>query len=259
MTMASMTPAQFQTLNLMAGTVRSLQQAAIPVDQSAIWANDWGTLVNDLSKIVDPDLGADLSREQAFYTAALQVAAGYFVKPFGGLRAATGQFGFRMIHPEDLKQANSAVTPAYYSWVQTLVTDSARTRSSYAFGYSSGGVYTSNVANQRSLLAFHRLISYKPDPRLLAVEWNINNGPYIPYTVEPFTKINKAQKFFKIIPMPGNVLIQPGGSFYAHMFFDLMTGATAPTGTTKVDIEIALFGLVFAEFDYLNDTATTFV
>lgn len=250
--MPVVTKEAFTQLNLMAGTARSLETEALKDEDISVWDRDFHLLCDDLSRFVDPELGEDLRREKPFYDEAIKVAKGNFdVKPCGGLKAQTGQFGFRLIGPQDLKQGATAVTPAYYSWVQTLATTSGQTYKQYAIGYSSGNVTTVSAATQKSVLAFHRLISYKPAPRLMYVEWNINSFPYPPYCVEPYSKISKDDKLFKIIPMPGRVIIHPGGGFYIHFYFDCETGATRPAAT-NVDVEIAIFGLVFGEYDYLK-------
>lgn len=257
--MGTVTAEQFKKLSLMAGTARSLETEALSQEDIDIYERDFAILCDDLTKLVDPELGNDLRGEKGFYDEAIKVAKGYFNKiPFGGLKATTGQFGFRLIGPQDLKTtAGTWAAPAYYSWVQTLTTTASKTYKQYAFGYSSGNVYASNVANSAELLAFHRLISYKPSPRLMYVEWNINSYPYMPYDVEPYSKISKNDKLFKIIPMPGRVIIHPGGGFFTHFYFDPETGATAPPAAgVTVDVEIALFGLVFAEYDYLKAGAT---
>lgn len=258
--MPGVTQEAFTKLSLMSGTTRALESQALKDEDISIWERDWKILCDDLSKLVDPELGADLRGEKSFYDEAIKVAKGTFdAKPFGGLKSQSGQFGFRLIGPQDLKQAASAITPAYYSWVQTLTTTTSRTVKTYAYGYSSGNVYSCSATTIKSVLAFHRLLSYKPSPRLMYVEWNINSFPYPPYCVEPFTKIDKADKLFKIIPMPGRVIIHPGGGFYTNFYFDVLTGATAPSTTYNVDVEIAIFGLVFGEFDYLKASATALV
>ncbi len=258
--MAQMADSAFRNLNLMAGTAKSLEQAVITPEEQAVWDRDFDLLCTDLSRLVDPDLGADLLREKTFYTAALQVAKGYFnEKPFAGLKAATGQFGFRLCNGWDLKIAASGSSePRYYSWAQTITTTSAKTYGQYAIGGSSADVYTSNESNKHEVLAWHRLISYKPSPRILFLLFNINGYPYVPYSVEPFSKIGKPDKLFKIIPQPGRVIIHPGGSFHIDFYFDLDTvPATAPSGTTNLDIEVGLFGVVFGEYDYLMASELT--
>lgn len=243
---------QFSRLNLMAGTARSLEQEVLTPEDSAIWDRDFALLCNDLAKL-DPELGNDLAVEKGFYSAAMQVAKGYFDKnPFGGLKAATGQFGFRLITPQDLKTDAAGATPAYYSWLQTLAVASGYTYKTYAFGYSSGAVYVKNAANKKAVVAFHRLISYKPSPRVIHVVFNINDYPYAPYSVEPYSKISKQDKLFKIIPMPGRVILHPGGHFHLKLFFDNEGGASL-TPAFNVDVEIAPFGLVIAQYDYLAD------
>jgi hypothetical protein len=249
----------FTRMNIMAGTAKSFVQRPLTPDDLAIWNRDFDLLISDLSRLVDPEIGADLAGEKAWYTNACAVAKGYCDdKPLGGLKSTTGQFGFRLITPQDLTTSATSDTPAYYSWRQTLTMDASKTKASYAFGYNSGAVYAQNVAQIRCILAFHRLISYTPDPRLIAVEFNVNDSPYAPYSVEPFAKIAKgAAKLYKIIPMPGRILLQPGGHFYSHFYFDLRGGATAPSGSQIIDVEIAPFGIAFGDYDYLASSNLT--
>jgi len=254
---------KFKRLNLMAGTARSLEQELLTPEDTEVWDRDFALLCDDLSKLVDPELGADLVKEKAFYDAANQVAKGYFDKnPFGGLKAATGQYGFRLITPQDLKTLAAGDYPALFSWVQTatLVASSRSYADWGASGISTGltqasnPMYVRNASNKKAVVAFHRLISYKPSPRIIHVEFNINDFPYVPYAVEPYSKIGKNEKLFKIIPMPGRVILHPGGKMYITFWFDTETGAAYPPAIRDViDIEIALFGLVFGQYDYLAD------
>ncbi|GAI38855.1 unnamed protein product, partial [marine sediment metagenome] len=236
-----------------AGTARSLEQELLTPEDSTVWERDFALLCDEMSNIVDPELGADLRGEKGFYDAANQIAKGYFDKlPFGGLKPSTGQYGFRLLGPQDLKSSSTTdLSPLLWSWVQTLTTTSgAYTEVAHAFG--GAAFYASSKANASAVLAWHRLISYKPSPRLLYLQWEVNDYPYAPYNVEPFSKIAKADKLFKIIPIPGRITLHPGGKCTCDMYFDLLTGSTDPSGTTNIDVEIALFGLVFAEYDYLK-------
>jgi hypothetical protein len=210
-----------------------------------------------MKKLVDVELAEDLQGEKDWYTSACEVAKGYFDKPFGGLKSSTGQFGFRLLGPQDLKTSAAGDTPAFYSWLQTVTTASSKTYKQYALGYGGAAVYSRNASEKKEVIAFHRLLSYKPTPKLILVEFSVNDYPYAPYNVEVFSKISKNDKLFKIIPMPGRVLLHPGGHFYVNMYFDLGTGANTPSGTSNVDIEVAPFGLVFAEYDYLAASELT--
>jgi len=246
---------KFRRLNLMAGTARSLDQETITPEDVEIWERDFALICDDLTKLVDAELGADLRAEKAFYEAALQVAKGYFDKiPFGGLKSATGQFGFRLITAQDLKTTAAGTSPAYYSWAQTLTSGtSGRSYQTAAIGYAGSHAYVRNSANKQAVMAFHRLISYKPSPMVVHVGFNINDYPYVPYTVEPYSKITKENKLFKIIPMPGRVILHPGGKIYITLYFDRQSGLVVP-GTIDdlvIDIEIAPFGLIFGQYDYL--------
>lgn len=239
-------------LNLMAGTVRSLDQEVGSSEDLAIFNRDFDLLVKELKNLADESLGADLAAEKDFYSSAFQVAKGYFnKKPFGGLKATTGQFGMRLIEPQDLRIAAGTETPAFYSWHQTIAVSSGKTYKTAAIGYNGGYAYTQNVANKNEVLAFHRLVSYMPSPRVLYTEFYVNGVGYMPYAVEPYSKLGLPDKLFKIIPMPGRILLHPGGYFYVTLYMDLETGATAPSGTPSLEIEIAPFGITFGEYDFL--------
>jgi hypothetical protein len=240
--------------NIMAGTAVNLEQKLASAADLAIWNRDFQLLVDDLAKLVDPEIGADLANEKTFYDGVMQVAKGYFDEiPFGGLKPATGQYGFRLLGAQDFKTAASSKAPKMWSWIQTVTTASGA-YTKVSDGFATATVYTCNKANESSVVAFHRLMSYKPAPRLLYIAWTVNSYPYAPYSVEPFSKISKDNKLVRLIPMPGRIVLHPGGSVTADYYFDLETGATAPSGTTNLDIEIAPFGLVFAEYDYLKGT-----
>lgn len=249
--MAAITKEQFTEMNIMAGTARSMEAKSLNDEDRQVWDRDFDMLVQDMKNLVDPELGADLEGEKKWYTKVCEVAKGYLDKPLGGLKSSTGQFGFRMLEPQDFKTLAAGETPAFYSWEQTVETTTAKTYKQYLFGYGTAAVFAKNASEKRAVIAFHRLISYKPDPRLMLVEFTVNDVPYAPYSVELFSKIGKNNKLYKIIPMPGRIILHPGGHFYMHAYFDRRTGATAPTLVASIDVELAPFGLVFADYDYL--------
>lgn len=240
--------AGFTKLNLMAGTVRSLEQAVTTSDDMAIFNRDFDWLVAHLNK-VDPELGAELAGEKEFYTAALQVAKGYFNgKPFGGLKSSSGQFGMNLIAPQHLK-SDAGGTLKFHDWRQTVTTDSGDTDADI-LGGSTGAVdlYAESSAEEKEVLAFHTLISYLPDPRVIALEIKVNDVPYPPHVVDIFSRITKPYKQFKFLPIPGRILIHPGGKFYIRGWMDCQVGTGTP-GSNNIDVEIAPFGITFAEYD----------
>jgi len=248
------TAEQFRKLNLLAGTARSLEQKELTTEDSAIFNRDFDLLVADLSKLVDPELGGDLGAEKEFYLAACQVAKGYFNdKPFGGLKAATGQYGMRFIIPQDMRDTSGGgTTKQSYSWFLTKSTGAATTVFDL-FGTSGSPILAETAAEEKTVIAFHRLLSYKPDPQLIMLQFTINDYPYAPYSVEPFCKVMKDEKLFKIIPMLGRVILHPGGKLYVKAWIDrLHSGQTIFSVAYTLDLEIAPFGLIFGEQAYLN-------
>ncbi len=245
---------RFRKLNIMAGTGRALDQKALTDDETETFNRDFDLLVDELSKLVDPELGRDLAGEKEFYLAVCQVAKGYFnEKPFGGLKCATGQFGMRFIIPQDFRDQSGGTTGhQLYSWFQTKSTGAATTVFDL-FGSSASPILAETEAEKKNIIAFHRLLSYKPDPQLTMLQFTINDFPYAPYSVEPYCKILKDEKLFKIIPLMGRVILHPGGKLYVKAWIDrLHSGTTTPSVAYTLDIEIAPFGLLFAEQAYLN-------
>lgn len=244
--------ADFSALNIMAGTAKSFDRRDLSSDDLAIWNRDFDLLVTELSGLVDPGLGMDLLKEKTFYQAGAEVAKGYFNGiPFGGLKVSTGQFGFRLIGPQDLCTSATSDTPAMYSWRQTVATGASTTAKTYVIGNSGADAYIQNVAMSSAVMAFHRLISWIPAPRITALAFTINEYPYAPYNTDLFSKVGKEGKLFKVIPMPGRVLLHPGGRFHIDAYFDLQGGASAPSGASNIDVELAPFGLVFGHYNYL--------
>lgn len=243
---------EFVRLNLMAGTARVLEQVALTPDDLTIFNRDFDLLVEKLSK-VDPELGHNLGLEKDFYNGVNQVAKGYFnEKPFGGLKSSTGQYGMVFLSPQHLKSSSPGTTPSFYSWGQTLTVNSGYTYTD-VLGSTSAEVYASAETEKKEVLGFHAFLSYKPDPKLILLGMEINDYPYAPWNVEPYAKITKAEKLFKILPMPGRVILHPGGKFSLKGFFDMTSGTGLGTGLT-IDVEIAPFGLCFAEYDQLKDS-----
>lgn len=248
---------EFTKLNLMAGTARALEQSDLSEEDRKIWGRDFALLCDELSELIDPELGKDLRDEKDFYTGACQVAKGYFNdKPFGGLKCSTGQYGFRFIIPQDMRTASGGGDGnQLYSWFQTVTTEDAKS-TIYLWGCTSTTtthLLGESESEHKNLLAFHRLLSYKPEPRIIMLSFTVNEYGYAPYAVELYSKIEKPDKLYKLIPMPGRIIIHPGGKLRAKAWVDrVFSGTTKWTGTVSLDIEVAPFGLTFAENDYLN-------
>lgn len=238
---------QFTELNLLAGTVTSLGQTPLSPDDKVIWDRDFALLVDNLSKLCDPDLGADFLKEAEFYLMACQIAKNYFDgKPLGGMTPRSGQFGFRFILPQDMSSA-AAYTAAMHKWKQTVVVDASHTWDDI-IGTSSSPYFATTTAQAKITFAFHKLISYQPDPKVFGIKLWVNETPYPGWSVEPFAKISKgANKNFRLLPMPGRVVIHPGGKFAIGGCFQK---ALAFATEENVDIEIAPLGLTFCEYDH---------
>jgi len=251
--MAEIVGQAFAKLNLMAGTARLLEQVDVTPADLEIFNRDFDLLVEKLTKI-DPELGYNLGLEKDFYRGVNQVAKGYFnMKPFGGLKSSTGQYGMNFIAPQNLKTDASAGTSRYWSWGQTLTIASGVTTAFILGTSATAECYASAEAEKKEVIGFHAFLSYKPDPKLILLHIEVNDYPYAPWSVEPTAKITKAEKLFKILPIPGRVILHPGGKFALRGFFDLTSGLTVGTGLT-IDVEIAPFGLTFAEYDQFESS-----
>ena len=240
----------FTDLNLMAGTAKSLDQKELAAEDLKIFNRDFDHLVKNLLRI-DDELGRNLADEKEFYLGVNQIAKGYFDKPFGGLKCSTGQYGMDIIYPQILKDAASGTQTNFHSWRRTVTTDTGDSDADILGGSTgSAWAYAESTSEEKTVIAFHTFISYMPDPRLISLEMNVNDYPYTLWSVEPFAKIAKPDKLFKLLPMPGRVIIHPGGKFYVRGWFDMQL-KTIPLLTSNIDVELAPFGLCFAEYSQL--------
>lgn len=245
--MGVVAPEQFTKLNLLAGTVTSLGQTPLSDDDKPVWQRDFAVLLDTLSKLCDPELGADFLAEAEFYLMACQIAKSYFDnKPLGGLTPRSGQYGFRIILPQDISSA-AAYTAALHKWAQTVSLDASKTWGNI-LGSSTSPYYATTTSEARVLFAFHKLISYQPDPGVFGLKLWVNETPYPGWSVEPFAKIRKgANKNFALLPLPGRVVIHPGAKFAIGGCFQK---AKAFATAESVDVEIAPLGLTFCEYDH---------
>lgn len=241
----------FAKLNLMAGTARLLEQVDLKPDDLMVFNRDFDLLVQELSK-VDPELGHNLGQEKDFYLGVNQIAKGYFnMKPFGGLKSSTGQYGMNIISPQNLKTDAAGATRRYLSWAQTLSVTISGTHQFILGTSATAECYASAESEKREVIGFHAFLSYKPDPKLVLLHLEINDYPYPTWNVEPYAKITKADKLFKILPIPGRVILHPGGKFALQGFFDIGSSMAA---AVSVDVEICPFGLCFAEYDQFESS-----
>lgn len=237
-------------IRLMIGKIAELKVAELTSDEKRLFDSDFRVLTDHLA-LIDPELGRAMEAEKAFYAHAATVAKGYFdQKPFGGLRPSSGQYGMRLFKPQDTGVINWTTTPpvsTVHTWVKTI-TLPANVCWVDLFGTAIAPVKPETRAETRSVHAFHALISYRPGTRLVSYLWNINRLPYSDVSVELYAKIEKPHKTYKLIPLPSQVLVHPGGEYFCRAAFEKADFSAAET----IVEEIALFGILFAEFDYLK-------
>jgi len=213
---------------LMVGKLTRLERTPLTPDDSKVFERDFNRIVNHL-ELVDPELARDLERHRDFYRVACEIAKGYFDgKPFGGLRPDSGQFGFSLIRPQD--------------WGVNTWKKSVTAGWNDLFGSSGSPIVASAEKLKSTVFAWHSYISYTPNPKLIALRHNINGYDYVTYTVHPFSYIAKPMKTFKVIFLPAEIIIHPGGRFYVRACFE-----------EAGEVEIAPFGIIFAEHDYLAE------
>lgn len=234
---------------LLLGRVPELKVTELDKDEENLFDEEFGMLVSELERI-DPDIATEFSNQSDTYKHAAAIAKGYFDQiPFAGLRSVSGTFGFRFLLPQDFGyNASNWPTADKHKWEKNI-TLPANENWADLFGSSSSPIRPSTTADKRSVLAFHKLISYRASPRMADQIWNINRYPYIQYSVEPFSKLAKQGKTYKLYALPGPIVMHPGGEFYARAQFEKENFGSEETYT----IEIAPLGLLFAEFDYLKE------
>ena len=240
--------------NLITGKLQNLQSTPLTQDEMAAFNRWFNRLVAQKTEI-DLDIAASFEKQKDFYSFCATVAKSYFATnnlPFVPEEPTSGTFGVRELLPVDLG-ANAIVwgtppaTAAFHSWAQALTVAAANGWTNL-FGTPAAPITPSNTQSYHSLLAFHSLISWQPGTRILALKHTVNAYTYPEVSVEQEAKIDKPFKTFKLIPLEGDFLIHPTGTFNTRLELEKNVFANAETYTEQ----LALLGLVFAEYSYLN-------
>lgn len=226
-----------EEIDLLTGKIAKLEYKEPTSDESGLFDESWNQKLGQLGA-VDAELVETFDKNKDLYLYALGVAKGYFDKPYGGKNASSGQFGDRLITPSDFYYGS---TTQYNNWKKTI----AAIGWGALFGSSADPIKASTTMEMRTVLAFHKLLSYAPAPKIMMYLWNVNRFPYIAHSIEPHCKIPKAHKTFKLIPLPvrspGGVVLHPGGELYVRAAYEELG-----------DLELAVMGLIFAEYDYIK-------
>lgn len=234
----------------MVGRISTLNTTVLSPNENRIFSDDFGLIVRKMNEI-DPELGRSFEREAGFYQHACQAAkAAFDNKPFGGLRPESGQFGMRLLKACDIGTIDWETNVGrsdVHSWVKSL-TVAANSTWTDLFGSASDTVKPSTKQQYRSFHAVHALISWRPGTRAIATYWNVNQLPYTDFTFEMFSKTEKPDKTFKLLPVPGQLLLHPSGQYYCQVQLEKDDYASAETYTE----EIGQLGIVFAEWNYLS-------
>jgi hypothetical protein len=202
---------------------------------------------------VDPEIAQSFAAQQDFYAYAAGVAKGYFGtnnEPFVPQEPTSGTYGVRELLPQDIgviDWVTNVGRSTVHTWVQTI-TLAANVNWANLFGTPAVPVTPSNTQSYHGLLAFHSLIAWNPGTRITALKHTVNSYTYPEVSVEQAAKIEKPFKTFKIIPLEGNFLIQPTGQFNTRLNMEKVVFANAESYVEN----IAILGLVFAEYQYLN-------
>jgi hypothetical protein len=239
--------------NLIIGKIGALQTSPLTPAEAAAFGSYYADLVAS-KREVDPEIARSWELQQSFYAFAATVAKAYFSTnqiPFVPQEPTSGSFGVREILPIDLTPpANFAASPLLagtHTWVQSL-TVGVNSAWVNLFGSSATPITPSNIQSYHSLLAFHSLISWQPGTRIVGIKHNVNSYGYPVVSLEEAAKIEKPYKTFKIIPLEGDFLIHPTGTFYTQIQLEKLNIANSETYTENIGI----MGMVFAEYSYLN-------
>jgi hypothetical protein len=239
--------------NLITGKLQNLQSTPLTPTEKAAYDQWYSGLVAQKREI-DQDIAESFAKQKDFYEFCATVAKSYFAVnniPFVPQEPTSGTFGVREMLPQDIGNVPSwvavPVVSTVHSWLQAL-TVGAGAGWTNLFGTPAVPVTPSNTQSYHSLLAFHSLISWQPGTRIMAVKHSVNSYTYPEVSVEQSAKIDKPFKTFKLIPLEGDFLIHPTGTFNTRLELEKDVFANAETYTEQLGI----LGLVFAEYAYLN-------
>ena len=240
--------------NILTGSAKAVQSTPLVAGEVTAFNEFFKRLVAQKME-VDPDIAESFAKEYDFYAYCATVAKASFasnVLPFIPQEPTSGTFGVREILPVDLGAGAITwtavpVTATFHSWAQPLTVAAANNWTNL-FGTLAAPITPSNTQSYHSLLAFHSLISWQPGTRITALKHTVNSYTYPEVSVEQAAKIDKPFKTFKLIPLEAEFMLPPTWSFNTRVQLEKVAFANSETYTEQ----LALLGLVFAEYGYLN-------
>ena len=229
-------------------------------DELVLFNTEYDFLVARLAD-VDPQVAAGFARSKAAYAWAISQAKNAFGNiAYSGLRPTSGTFGIRLFTPQDsgtsFSFSASPNTSDVHTWRQSIVI-SASTSNKQLFPLTGTNVTPSTTAGAQSIHAFHSFISYVPGTRIIHFQVTSNTIPYTYWSVDPYAKLQKPLKPFRLLPFmldarPSGGVFYTGqsGTWSVKAVFDVSDIAYA-TGQTIIE-EVGVLGLCIAQFTYLN-------
>jgi len=211
-----------------AGKVRTVPWRPLTDKEAAIFDRDYAIFVAHLQKH-DPEIAANFNAQREWYKAAAGIFAETFDLPFGGVETSSGEFGF-----------SGPLIPAYpflaaRTWVKTVAAGWGA-----LFGASGSEIAGNSAVTTRRMYGYQSLLSVLGDPKLLALNFNVNGYQYPAFNTLAQIKVPKKETWIREIPLPKKVLVHPTGKHYSRAAYE-----------QAGQVELIPIGIMFAEHDYL--------
>jgi len=215
------------------GKVKELPYKPLEDNEIKTFESDFADLVAGLRKL-DDELADTFDAAYEFYLHCAGIFKGIINRPFGGIEPSTGQFGMRLLMPQDFIVGGAI-------WSNTWLVDLTAGWQDL-WGSASTPVSPNNERGREAMFAFHTIVSYGYAPKLEYIKFWVNGYTYPVWSIHDYCKVKKLHKAIWMIHLPKYPLITTDSQFYTRV-------AAEEAGKAY----LRPLGLTFATFEYLRE------
>ncbi len=221
-----------RSLKLLTGKAEHTKRV-LPTENEASDLYLFVHVIRDNLDLIDRSLAVLFIRKFEVWEFALSYAKGYFDEKSFSLNCEANKFSVSLIRPFDFGKKRG-------TWVETIKDIGWQD----FFGSSGNPIIPSTKLGSRTLMVITHLISYQGDPHIQAIRHVINNLKYTEFVVQPWSKVSKSNRSYRLLPigLMDGILLVPGDHYYMRASFE-------DTGI----VEVAPIGLIFYEHEYLKE------
>jgi len=218
---------------IIVGQIKELKRTGLTSEEETLLEKE----LSELARVykLEQDMSRLLLEDLDVIKLGAQIAKGVMdEKPFGGVYATEGQFGFRLIIPQSIIFKDKTYLT---TWKKTYTSTGWQN----LFGTSTNPIKMPTQEGYRRVLVITKLVNHHPVPKLDGIKIHMGRTEYNTYFINQYAKFSE----LKVAELPGYILFYPGVEGYIRGHVD--EGIATPAND-----EPALFGVEFAEAEILR-------